>query len=241
MESLFTPIPISLLLLLLVQFMATVVFIWLLNKFAIIFIRGSRSKKQALFYIPILRNFIGLCYIIYAVYMLLPYQPVFVLFIMISLLLLNWKMLQNFAQGTTYRLVRGNLVDSPMQVGDYYGKVIAMSDLHLTIQTSLGQVVQIPYTKVVQSVVIKTTEKEKTEVQNLTVTMPKKEIAAHILKDKLIEKLISFPWVMAHQPIEVIIEEKNDKDMTINMSYILEDITKADYITSEIEQFLEDL
>ncbi len=241
MESLFNPIPISLLLLLLLQFVATVVFIWVLNKFAIIFIKGDRSKRLAYFYIPILRNFVGTCYIIYAIYMLLPYQPVFVLFITISLLLSNWKMVQNFVQGTTYRLVRGNLIGSPMQIGKYYGKVLAMKDLHLTIQTSLGQVIQIPYTKVVQSIVIKTTEEEKTEVQNLAIIIPKPQITAQILKEELIEKLISFPWVMAHQPIEVIIEEKDIDNVEVKMSYILEDIARADYVSSEMERFLKEL
>ncbi len=241
METFFTPIPLSLLLLLTLQFVATVVFVWLISKFTVLFIKNPKWKKQTEFYIPILRNFIGLGYVVYAIYKLLPYQPVFVLFIVISLLLLNWELVKNFIQGTTYRLVRGDLTGTPMQVKNYQGKVIAMKDLHLSIQTSLGQVIQIPYSKLSHSFVVKTTEKEETEVQNLVVTISSPKMSAQNLMNKIVEKLVSFPWIVAHQPIEVTFEEKDNENTSVKMSYILEDNTKADDIAREMEEFLKNI
>ncbi|MBS9766005.1 MAG: hypothetical protein KGV44_00530 [Flavobacteriaceae bacterium] len=241
METFFTPIPLSLLLLLALQFVTTVVFIWLISKFTVLFIKNLKWKKRMQFCIPILRNFIGFSYIVYAIYMMLPYQPIFVLLVVILLVLLNWKLLQNFIQGTTYRLVKGNLTGTPMQVEGHQGKVVAMKDLHLIIQTSLGQLIQIPYTKLSHSFVIKSTEKEETEIQNLVVTIPHAQMSAQNLRDKITKKLVSFPWVIAHQPMEVTFEEKDSENTMVKVSYVLEDCTKVDYITAEMEQFLKDL
>ncbi len=241
MENLFRPIPISLIILLSAILVGIIIFMWLFGRFAIFIVKEDNLKKQLKFYIPVIQNIISIAYIVYATYRLFPYQAFFVSLIIILMLLINWKMVQNFIQGTIYRLVSGNIIGANVQIGNHSGKIISMRNLSLSIQDSSGKIIQVPYIKLNDTIILKSNEEKSTEVQNLTIKLQNSNIPDDVLTGKTMEKLISFPWIIAHQTIETSIVKKDSENTYIKISYTLEEEEKAKFINNELELFLNEL
>lgn len=238
MEQLFTNIPATIVLLLIAQFIAIVVFVWILQRFAIILVKDRQKKEQIYFYIPVLRNLIWIIYIIYVEYILVSYQPLFVLLGTFILLLLSWSIVKNFVQGTIYRLMKGNIIGIPIQIESYKGKIIKMTDLKVSIQSSSGEEVQIPYADIINKVVIKSPQQKNTGTH--TIIIPIDNNNENDTKEKIQAKMISFPWVIAGKPIQIHFFRKENIDK-VKITYALENISKAKYIEAEMQKMCQEI
>lgn len=240
MKQFFTNIPLAVILLLIIQFIAIVVFVWLLQRFAIVLVKNRRKKEQIYFYIPLLRNIIWIAYIIYVEYILVSYQPIFVLTATIILLLLSWNMVKNFVQGTIYRLVKGNIIGTPIQIEGHKGKIIKMNDLKVSIQSSAGEEAQIPYTDIVDKVLVKTPQQKNTGTHTIVASVSKNDENENGMKEKIQAKMISYPWVIASKPIQIRFFKTEDADK-VKITYALEDVSKAKDIEEGIQKMCQEI
>lgn len=238
MEQLFTNIPATIVLLLMAQFITIVVFVWILQRFAIILVKDRQKKEQIYFYIPLLRNLIWIIYIIYVEYILVSYQPLFVLLGTLILLLSSWSIVKNFVQGTIYRLMKGNIIGIPIQIESYKGKIIKMTDLKVSIQSSSGEEAQIPYADIINKVVIKSPQQKNTGTH--TIIIPIDNNNENDTKEKIQAKMISFPWVIAGKPIQIHFFRKENIDK-VKITYALENISKAKYIEAEMQKMCQEI
>lgn len=127
----------------------------LVMRFVLPFVKNERWHDRIQFYAPLVRNLAIVALAIEVVLHLGWSHPWITLGILAAVILLFWAYLSNVLLGTVFKIQRGNLKGQGIKLGEFSGKIVEMKNAKMEVETEKGEVLQIPYAKIVNEVEIK--------------------------------------------------------------------------------------
>ncbi len=128
---------------------------WLLLKVLVPFVKNDLWHERLKFYLPACRNVILFLLILEVVINLGIESPFLTLGIATGLLIVSWGYSKELFQGTVFKFQRGNIAGQRLKVKDFSGKIVALNNTKLELETEKGEILQIPYSQIVGDVEIK--------------------------------------------------------------------------------------
>lgn len=130
---------------------------WLLQRVLIPFVKNDLWHDRLEFYLPPCRNVLFFLLILEVVIGLGINSPFLTLGVATGLLFVSWGYSKELFQGTIFKFQRGNIAGQRLKVGDYAGRIVALNNTKLELETEKGEILQIPYSQIVGDVEIKPT------------------------------------------------------------------------------------
>jgi len=195
--------------------------IFIANKLINLLIRkwAKKEAQQSLLsvYLPITINFIWIFFFLYSIYELALINPVLSIFITSIVLFTTWNYINDFVQGTLFKVRKGNLVGQLIKLNDYSGEVVKMKNTRLHLQLENGQIVEYPYSKLSNAIIAISTNVENYKNSSLSISVPfTNEIEE--TKIQLRIQLFNIPWIATNKniKIETVHKDSGKIDFKIN-------------------------
>ena len=198
----FTNIPISLLIVLLIQAVWIIAVFGLIQHIVLRLIRKEWLHDKVAFYNPLFRNIAWVLFTINTVYRLAEVNPVVSLVVVGIVLALGWQSIRDFIQGTVFRFQKGNIKGQRLKVKSYDGIVSKMENTKIELMTDNEEIIQIPYSKIISAVTSKPTATKHLIKGQIYVDLAEDstvEAAASMLKTQL----MNMPWVITSKGVKV--------------------------------------
>lgn len=230
----FNNIPISLLIVLLIQAVWIFAIFGLIQHIVLGLIRKEWLHDWVEFYNPLFRNIAWVLFTINAVYRLTEVNPIVSLVVIGIILALGWQSIRDFIQGTIFRFQKGNLIGQRLKVKSYDGIVSKMENTKIELITDNDEIIQIPYSKIISAVTSRPTA-TKHLIKGQIVINLSQDSTIEAAASKLKTQLLNMPWVITSKGIKVEkIEGENQLKVafsTLNEGFverIREEILKTD-------------
>lgn len=122
-----------------------------------------------------------------------------------------WFSIKDFIAGALFKMHKDFREKDIIQVDNFEGKIIEMSNRLLKIESDSGEVIYIPYSKLNQQTIIKVHPGEMVLSHAFTLSTIKKE-KPELLIDKIRFEVLSLPWASIKRPpkVEIIHEDKEN-------------------------------
>lgn len=121
-----------------------------------------------------------------------------------------WFSIKDFIAGALFKMHKDFREKDIIQVDNFEGKIIEMSNRLLKIESDSGEVIYIPYSKLNQQTIIKVHPGEMVLSHAFTLSTIKNEKAEQLI-DKIRFEVLSLPWASIKRPpkVEIIHEDDN--------------------------------
>ena len=207
----FNNIPTSLLLVLLIEAFWIAAFFAFIQHILLKAIRNERLHDFVKFYNPLLRNVVWILFSINVIYHLAKVNPVVSLAVLGVLLALGWQFIRDFMHGTIFRFQKGDITGQLLKVKKFSGLVNKMHSTKIELSTKDGEIIQIPYSRIISEVTTKPRATKHLKTGNLIINLPEgSNIEA--AKNKIKEQLLNLPWVVSNKGIKIEkLEQKGGK------------------------------
>jgi hypothetical protein len=137
------------------------------------------------------------------------YQYLVISIVIIVVGFLAWFVVRDFIAGIIFKAQNNLQVNKMIQLGEVRGRIIAQKSTHLTIETTGGQIIKIPYSKLNQEIISEisdSTINEEFKFQFQT----KKTKGKQETEEEIKYLLINSPWINFNiTPILKLISEDN--------------------------------
>ena len=124
--------------------------------------------------------------------------------VIISLLLLGavaWFILRDLVAGVVFKIQHNLKVQQPIQVIGQAGRLIRLGATTLMLEKTSGELVKIPYTKLINQTVVHNETSEVVESFDFTLRLPKSQTKERWLRT-LHEQVILLPWAsVSRRPV----------------------------------------
>jgi len=198
----FNIIPTSLLLTLLIRAFWIVLFFGFIQHVLLKVIRKERIHDLIKFYNPLFRNLAWILFAVNAIYRLAKINPVVSLAVIGVLIALGWKSIRNFVQGTIFKFQKGDIVGQRLKLKNYSGVVKEMKHTKLELNTQNGEIIQIPYNKIISEVTIKPIATKYLKTGSIIIDLPEGSDVEQ-RKSEYKKRLFNSPWVISHKGIKI--------------------------------------
>lgn len=178
-------------------------------RFVLPFVRNQRWHDRIWFYLPVARNISLLLLVIEVVIVLGQKAPLVVLGVLAVFITTLWGYVSNTLLGTFFKLQRGELKGQGIRLGEYSGKVIAMKNTKMEIETEKGEILQVPYSKIVNNIEIKPSAAK--HLKSCTVLLEIEEKGFKKLQKEVLNMVGSLPYVVDSvlPKIEVVDQQRD--------------------------------
>ncbi|MCF8368867.1 MAG: mechanosensitive ion channel [Bacteroidales bacterium] len=141
----------------------------------------------------------------------LYYQYLVISIVIIVVIFLAWFVVKDFIAGIVFKVQNDLQFNSHIQLGKITGTIKSQHLTHLKVETSLGQVVKIPYSRLNQEVISEILDSSMVEEFKFQVQSGKGKSKQEI-EDMIEFLVINSPWSSSNSsPIIKLISEKEDK------------------------------
>ena len=230
----FNIIPTGLLLVLFIRAFWIVIFFGFIQHVLLKVIRKERWHDFIEFYNPLFRNIAWMLFAINVIYRFAKINPVVSLAVLGVLIALGWKSIRNFVQGTIFKFQKGDIVGQRLRVKRYSGVVKRMQNTKLELSTKNGEIIQIPYNKIISEVTIKPIATKYLKTGNIIVDLPK---GADIedSKKEYKRRLLNLPWVISHKGVKIeVLKYKKDRQQ-LKIAFSILHLEYVDRVRKAIE------
>jgi len=194
-----------------------------INRYVIRWAKDERKQKYIKEYVPLAINILWILLIVYFIYKLTLANPIVSIAITGLVLLLTWHNVNDFVQGTIFKLQKGNIVDQRIKIGAFSGVIVKMGSTKMDIQLDNGETLQYPYSKLSAQVVRTTTNVKHFKNCIFTVAVPFTSETEQ-LKNRAFVNLLNSPWVVSSMPIKIEMIEQDTAQLILKVNaYTLDD------------------
>ncbi len=178
-------------------------------RFVLPFIKNQRWHDSIKFYLPVFRNLLMLLLVIEVVIVLGQSSPFLVVAVLAVLVATLWGYVTNTLLGTFFKLQRGNLKGQGIKLDAYAGKVIEMKNTKMEIETERGEILQVPYAKIVNNVEIRPSAAK--HLKSCSVVIKVREKGFKVLQKEVLNMVGNLPYVVDSvlPKVEVIEQDKD--------------------------------
>ncbi|CAG5083484.1 mechanosensitive ion channel [Parvicella tangerina] len=180
----------------------------ILWRFVLPFVKNQRWHDRIKFYLPVLRNTLLVLLVIEMVVVLGERSPFLVVSVLAITIATLWGYVTNALLGIFFKLQRGDLKGQGIRFDDYAGKVIEMKNTKMEVETEKGEILQVPYSKIVNNVEIRPSAAK--HLKSCTVVIEVKEKAFKMLQKEVLNVVGNLPYVVDSvlPKIEVVDQSK---------------------------------
>ncbi len=222
----FDNIPTTLLIVLLIRAFWIVVVFGFIQHILLKVIRHERLHDFVKFYNPLFRNVVWMLFAISVIFHLAKINPTVSLAVLGVILALGWQSIRDFVQGTIFRFQKGDILGQQLKVKNYSGVVSKMHNTKIELCAKNGEIMQIPYSRIISEVTTKPATTKHLKTGNVIVALPL-ESNVEESKNKLKEQLLNMPWVVSSKGVTIEnLKPKNGKQQfkiafsTLNTEYV---------------------
>jgi len=130
---------------------------WAIMKVLLPFVKNDLWHDRLEFYLPAVRNVVFFLLFLEVVLNLGTKSPFLTLGVTTGLVIISWGYVKELFQGTVFKFQRGNIAGQRLKVKEFAGKILALNNTKLELETEKGEILQIPYSQIVGDVEIKPT------------------------------------------------------------------------------------
>jgi len=208
------------------RFLTIVVFLFLffrmLSYVLPLVFRNRPYYKLLKKYIPFIEIFIWIIFLSKAYYKLSISNQVFsissFLIIIIVVLYFSWFALKDYVAGVVFKTSGNVFIGDIVRIDKYTGEIVKLGYRTLSIETTKGEIVYIPYSKVITSSVVKINLAETIKSYSFKLEISKTNSLVDTIKN-IKDSIINLPWSSVKKnPGVYLVEETNDKiilDITV--------------------------
>lgn len=167
---------------------------FILWRFVLPFLKNERWHDRMVFYLPIIRNIALFLLVVEVLVVLGVEHPLLVVGVLAAVIVVLWGYVSNVVLGTVFRFQRGNLKGQGIKVEEFSGKVIEMRNAKLEIETEKGEILQMPYSKLINNVEIKPSAAK--YLKSCTVLIEVKEDGFKKLQNDVLGLVSRLPYVV---------------------------------------------
>ncbi|MCB0650124.1 MAG: mechanosensitive ion channel [Saprospiraceae bacterium] len=225
----FNNIPTSLLILLLIRAFWIVAFFGFIQHILLKAIRNERLHDFVAFYTPLFKNVAWILFTINMIYTLAKVNPIVSMAVIGSLLALGWQPARDFIQGTIFRFQNGDISGQLLKIKHFSGVVSKMNNTKIELRIKNGEIVQIPYSRIVSAFTTKPAASGRQKTGNIIIDLsPSDHFESK--KKELKEKLLNMPWVVSSKGITIEKLESRDEKRQLKISFSTADADHVDRV-----------
>lgn len=178
-------------------------------KFVLPFIKNQRWHDHVQFYLPVFRNVLMTLLSIEMIIVLGSTSPLLVIAVLCVVVVTLWGYVANALLGVFFKLQRGNLKGQGIKFDEYSGKVIDMKNTKMEVETEKGEILQVPYYKIVNNVEIRPSAAK--HLKSCSVVINVQEKGFKMLQKDVLNIVGNLPYVVDSvlPKIEVIDQDKD--------------------------------
>jgi small-conductance mechanosensitive channel len=202
------------------------VFMILLKRFLPFIIKSQAKKTFLKHYLTIFEVSIWLLFIIISIQQFSNSNHLYAwglfILLMLSSMWLLWFWVKDFVAGALFKMNKDFRENDIIQVDNFEGTIIEMSQRKLKIESDSGEIIYIPYTQLQKMAIIKVHPGEMVLSHAFTIRTAKSD-SQDLLQEKIRFEALSLPWSSIKRPpqIEIIHEDKESCVFEVNV-YSLE-------------------
>jgi len=198
-----------------ILFLAIILFIAikLAEKLIPFLIKDYEKKRGFKRYFAIIEIFIWIAFTIFAIQKLSDSNQLysfglFALLMVVGFWIL-WFYLRNYISGGVFKINRKFEINDTVQVDEYQGKIKALGNHRLELESESGEIIYIPYSQLSNAVIIKLHPGEKVLSHSFTISTLHEKKPAEIQEDIKYE-ILSLPWssIKKEPHVKLIHEDK---------------------------------
>lgn len=181
----------------------------IVRRFVLPFIKHQRWHDRILFYLPVVRNVFLVLLVMEIIVVLGQESPLLIVSVLAAVMVTLWGYITNALLGTFFKLQRGNLKGQGIKVNEFSGKVIDMKNTKIELETEKGEIIQVPYSKIVNNVEIRPSAAK--HLRSSTVMVEVEEKAFKRLQKEVLNVVGGMPYVVDSvlPKIEVVDQQKD--------------------------------
>ncbi len=191
------------------------------------FLIKSQIKKGLLKqYMPIIEVIVWLLFIIFTIQQFFDSNQLYAWGLFLILMLggfwVLWFSIKDFIAGALFKMNKDFKENDIIQIENFEGKIIEMSNRFLKIESDSGEVIYIPYGRLNQQIIIKVHPGEMILSHAFTLSTNKNEKTNQKI-DKIRFEVLSLPWASIKRPPKIEIIHEDDKNLIFEIKlYSLE-------------------
>lgn len=180
-----------------------------IGRFVLPFVKSVRWHDRIQFYLPVFRNFALVLLVIEMIMVLGEASPLLVVSVLVVVVATLWGYVTNALLGVFFKLQRGDLKGQGIRFDEYSGKVLEMKNTKMEIETEKGEILQVPYSKIVNNVEIRPSAAK--HLKSCTVVVSVKEKAFKSLQKEVLNVVGRLPYVVdSVLPKIEVIDQQHD-------------------------------
>lgn len=163
-------------------------------RFVLPFVKNQRWHDRIWFYLPVFRNAFLVLLVLEIIVVLGQESPWLIIGVLAAIMVALWGYVTNVLLGTFFKFQGGNLKGQGIKVGEHAGKVIDMKNTKIELETEKGEIIQVPYSKIVNNVEIRPSAAK--HLRSCTVMVKVEEKAFKTLQTEVLNVVGSLPYVV---------------------------------------------
>lgn len=172
--------------------------------------------------LPAIEFFIWLIYIFWAIDFLFKnkfyYQYLVISLVFILVVFLAWFVVKDFIAGIVFKAQNDLQKNNSIQLGKTSGKIKSQHATHLKVETSSGQIVKIPYSKLNQEIISEASESTTVEEFKFKINVAKNKSKQDI-EEKIRFLVINSPW--SNLNVSPVIKFLSDNESTFTFEVLI--------------------
>lgn len=219
-------------------FVALRVFIY----FLLIVSKGSFAYKAIIKIIPPFEFILWAAYVFWAIYTIFSeysFMPALLSAMGVVLsVIIGWYVIRDIVSGVVIKS------ENAFETGQYIktelseGRIKKLGYLTLELETTNGEIIKIPYSKLANQILIKPDTETDNKYALITLEIPKLHNHS-VIKEKLIDAMNSTPWVIYNQAPNIQVKTGKDNNLIAEIRFISFSDEQTAYLKSFLEEYIE--
>ncbi len=186
-----------------------------------LFIRKKNTRKITNRFFPIFELVCWLFFFIWAIQFFLKsnhfYASLLFVLTILLMLIITWYAIRDFVAGIIFKTGAKYSQEETVKILDYTGKIVNTSFRTIELETEQGERVRIPYSKTIESVIVKS---------HPALMMKNYTFELKVKKDKLLSETIAeIKQTIIHLPWASIKKDTQITPKSVNDNYFVLDVT----------------
>ena len=177
------------------------------------FIKDYEKKRSFIRYFSLIEIFIWVLYTVFLIQSFSDSNQIYSLGMFVLLMIVGfwllWFYLKNIISGSVFKLSKKFEIGDIIQVNNYQGKIIAMGNQRLELESENGEVIFIPYKQLSDSVIVKLHRGEMELSHSFTLATNNDKLQKEI-EQALRYEILSMPWTSIKKSPLIKLIHKDD-------------------------------
>ncbi len=227
--------------LLVVVFLGIVLFIAMrvIIYFTGIAIKGTLLHKTIIRVIPVVEFSLWALFLFWAAFVLFEehsFMPSLLTVMgLILCLAIGWYIIRDLISGMILKSENAFENGQYLKTNFSEGMIKKIGYLSLELETSSGEIIKIPYSKLANQVLVRPKKESVNKFASITIEIPGNYNHSEI-KTKITRAINSTPWVIYSRNPEIIISSKNNNQLTIEIRFV----TFSDEHSNNLKRYLKE-